>query len=326
MSGPGEDGPRGGLVTLGETMGLLRAVEYGPLRHARALQLGIAGAESNVAIGVRRLGHPATWVGRLGADDIGDLVEATLRSEGVHLCIARDSARPTGLMLKSQRTSSITKVSYYRTGSAASAMVADELPFDRIASATVLHVTGITSALSPSCLETVNAAVDHARRHGTIVSFDVNHRNALWQEDVARPVLQTLAARADIVFAGEDEASLLLGRDRSAPAGDLAAAISDLGAAQVVIKRGEAGAVALVEGVQLEEPGRTVTTVDPVGAGDAFVAGYLSAFLDGGNPAQRLRTANMTGAFAVSVSGDWEGAPTRRELDLLDHQMGTVIR
>jgi 2-dehydro-3-deoxygluconokinase len=315
-----------GLVTVGETMGLLRAVEYGPLRHARHLQLGVAGAESNVAIGVRRLGHPATWIGRLGDDDMGDLVESTLRGEGVQLSVGRDPDRPTGLMIKSQRTSSTTKVSYYRVGSAASAMSAEDLPLDLIAASAVLHVTGITAALSTSCREAVETAIEHARRHGTAVSFDVNHRTALWSDAVAGPALRALASQADIVFAGEDEASLVLGPDGDMPAGALAEAIAALGPREVIIKRGARGAISLVDGVTTEMPGIAVTAVDPVGAGDGFVAGYLAALLDGRAPVERLRMANLTGAFAVTVSGDWEGAPTRSELELLHHGNGTVLR
>jgi 2-dehydro-3-deoxygluconokinase len=158
------------------------------------------------------------------------------------------------------------------------------------------------------------------------VSFDVNHRSALWREEQARPVLKRLAGAADIVFAGAEEARLILGAPDERPAAEWARALADLGPEQVVVKRGSAGAVALVRGRLLDEPGLAVTAVDHVGAGDAFVAGYLAAHLDGATPEERLRTANMTGAFAVTVSGDWEGAPTREELALLAHGTGTVLR
>lgn len=315
-----------GLVTIGETMGLLWAEDYGPLRHARHLRLGVAGAESNVAIGVSRLGHIATWVGRLGDDDLGDLTEATLRGEGVQLFVSRDTERPTGLMLKSRRTSSTTRVSYFRAGSAASALTAADLPLDAIASARVLHISGITPALSPSCRASIDVAVDHARRHDTLVSFDVNYRSTLWPESAARPVLQSLAKRADLVFAGHDEAALLLDEDEAVPSDKLARAISDLGPREIVVKRGAHGALSYAGNRLIEAPGVVVTAVDPVGAGDAFVAGYLAALLDGAQPEERLRLANITGAFAVTVSGDWEGAPTRRELHLLQNGHGAVVR
>lgn len=245
---------RGDLVTVGETMSLVQAVEPRPLSHARYLQLGVAGAESHVAIGVRRLGHESTWIGRIGVDEMGDLVVATLRGEPVVLCVDRDPVRPTGLMITSQRTSSTTKVSYYRVGSAASALRPEDVPLDRIAAA-VLHVTGITAALSPPCMEVIEVTVAHAARNSAMVGFDVNHCTALWTDAVAGPVLRQVAATADMVFAGEDEAAVLLGVDAGVPAAELAAAIADLGPAEVLIKRGAAGALAVVDGQVAEQPG-----------------------------------------------------------------------
>lgn len=315
-----------GVVTIGETMGLLTSTEYGSLRSARSLNLGVAGAESNVAIGVRRLGHAVTWMGRLGDDEIGDLVESTLRGEGLDLWIERDPVRPTGLMLKSRRTTSITRVTYYRAGSAASGMCPADLPLDLIPSARVLHVTGITPALSDSCRQTVVRAMEHARAHNTPVSLDVNYRAALWSQDAARPVLCELAGLADVVFAGHDEAELLLGPLAGRAPAEIAADLALLGPAETVLKRGSAGAVAWVDGRVIEAPAVAVRAVDPVGAGDAFVAGYLAGILDGATPEERLALATLTGAFAVTVSGDWEGAPTRGELELLAQAEGTVVR
>jgi 2-dehydro-3-deoxygluconokinase len=315
-----------GLVTIGETMGLLTATQYGPLRSAPSLGLGVAGAESNVAIGVRRLGHDATWIGRVGDDEVGDLVESTLRGEGLHLELARDTVRPTGLMLKSRRTAAITRVTYYRSGSAASALSPDDLPLELIASARILHVTGITPALSDSCREAVLHAVKHARAQGTCVSLDINYRAALWDEDVARPVLRELAELADILFAGPDEADLLLGSASGPSPASIAADLAKLGPAETVVKCGAAGAVAWADGRTVEKAAVPVHPVDPVGAGDAFVAGYLAGVLDGATHEERLELATLTGAFAVTVSGDWEGAPTRRELILLGQAEGTVVR
>lgn len=315
-----------GLVTIGETMGLLTSAEYGSLRSARSLNLAVAGAESNVAIGVRRLGHAVTWIGRVGDDEIGDLVETTLRGEGLDLQIGRDPVRPTGLMLKSRRTTSITRVTYYRAGSAASALCPEDLPLDLIASVRVLHVTGVTPALSDSCRKTIVRAMEHARAHGTRVSFDVNYRAALWSQEAARPVLCELAGLADILFAGHDEVELLLGPIADRAPAEIAVELAQLGPAEAIVKCGDAGAVAWVEGQTIEKAAVPVRPLDPVGAGDAFVAGYLAAVLDGAPYEERLELATLTGAFAVTVSGDWEGAPTRRELVLLHRADGTVMR
>jgi len=305
--------PRG-LVALGETMGLLTPAAAGPLHHGAGLRLSIAGAESNVAIGVRRLGGAATWIGRVGPDDIGDLILRELRAEDVTLHAIRDPA-PTGLMLKTARAAGVTRVSYYRTGSAGSRLCPADLDESAIAGAGVLHVTGITPALGTGPAAAVRSAIEIARINKGIVSLDINYRSALWDRSLAATTLRDLAADADIVFAGEQEAELL------AEAGEPAAVarqIAVLGPAQVVIKRGHRGCVAWVDGVVHEQRAIPVRAVDPVGAGDAFVAGYLAELLAGQPAEVRLATATAAGAFTVTVSGDWEGLPTRPDLDLLD--------
>ncbi len=316
-----------GLVTLGETMGLLTPETPGPLHHARGLHLSIAGAESNVAIGVRRLGGAATWIGRVGADEVGDLVLRELRAEDVGTRVVRDTTAPTGLMLKTIRAAGITRVTYYRTASAGSRLSPDDLDEALIAGAGVLHVTGITPALGAGPAAAVQAAIEIAAGAGVPVSLDVNYRSALWDQATAGDRLRELTRRADVVFAGEAEATLLTTASEGPAASPvaLARAIAADGPAQVVIKRGAAGCTAVIDGVELEQPAVPVLAVDPVGAGDAFVAGYLAELLAGQPPAVRLATAVAAGAFAVTVSGDWEGLPHRADLGLL-HARDDVIR
>lgn len=301
------------LVTMGETMGLLTATGEGPLRHQRTMELGVGGAESNVAIGAARLGAPAVWAGRVGDDEIGRLVLATLRAEGVDTRAARvDTEAPTGLMLKVRRTVVDRRVTYYRRGSAGSRLSPEDIPESLVLGAAVLHVTGITPALSASARDAVHDAVGCARRNGVPVSLDVNYRAGLWPPHQARSCLAELARRADVLFAGEDEAALL------GASGDpvaLAAQLSAPGPAEVVIKRGALGAYALADGTAYETAAIPTTVVDPVGAGDAFVAGYLAERMAGAPMTQRLRTAAICGSAACAVRGDWEGAPERAELE-----------
>lgn len=298
----------GGLFTFGETMGLVSADTIGPLAYARSFAFSIGGAESNVAIGVSRLGGDATWLGRIGPDATGDLIERRLRSEGVRTLAIRDDAF-TGLMVRYRRTGERLHVDYHRAGSAGSRLIPNDLPAAEIESAAVLHVTGITPALSDSARQAVFAAADTARSAGVTVSVDVNYRSKLWSRFDAAPVLRELVSRADLVFAGPDEAALVLGPD-TAPVDGLAA----LGPAEVVVKDGPRGCTALIGGERLTVPALTVTEVDPVGAGDAFVAGYLADRLAGAKPADRLRTAIAAGAYAVTVPGDCEGLATRADL------------
>ena len=305
----------GGVVTLGETMALLWPPEVGLLRHAPALRLGVAGAESNVAVGTVRLGVPAAWLGRVGDDEFGRLVAMTLRGQGVRTTAVVDPEARTGLMVKERRTTRATRVLYYRAGSAGSRLEPADLDPAVIASGAVLHVTGITPALSATARATVFAAVEEARGAGVPVSVDLNYRSALWPPAEATPVLRDLVGRADIVMATEDEARLVGdGRDDTALVGALAAR----GPTHVLLKQGAAGSLAGIDGTLHRVPARAVDVVDSVGAGDAFGAGYLSALCRGLPVEERLALATAAGAFAVTVPGDWEGLPSLSDLALLD--------
>jgi 2-dehydro-3-deoxygluconokinase len=300
------------VVTLGETMGLLRAASIGSLEHVSDFDLRIGGAESNVAIGVARLGRPAVWMGRVGDDGVGRRVLRELRAEGVTVDAVVDPEARTGLMLKETPTSGRTRVSYYRAGSAGSRIGIDDLDYDAIETAGVLHVTGITLALSESAEQAVFAAIGAAVAAGVPVSFDVNHRPALWGDRDPAPLYRRVAERSAIVFAGADEAALLVGAGSPE---QLAARIADLGPAQAIVKLGEDGCVASIDGEALSAPAEKITPLDTVGAGDAFVAGYLVALLDGLAPADRLRQGARCGAFACLGPGDWESLPRRADLD-----------
>jgi 2-dehydro-3-deoxygluconokinase len=311
------------VVTVGETMALLDAPASGRLGPGSSLPLGIGGAESNVAIGLARLGVGCTWISRVGDDALGTFVTREIRAEGVRVLAHRDPVAPTGLMLKEHRDGRPWRVRYYRSGSAASRPSAsdiDETAAEANAEADVLHLSGITAALGPGPLSAVERSVAIARAAGTTVSFDVNHRATLWSNETAAPVLARLVAAADLVFAGPDEAAMVLGSEPPAvPAtfedGEaLARELAKRGPHTVVVKLGALGALALSGDEVLRGPALPVSVVDPVGAGDAFVAGYLSEVVVGGPIPACLRTGNALGAAVCTVPGDWEGLPTRGEL------------
>jgi 2-dehydro-3-deoxygluconokinase len=302
-------------------MGVLNPADTGPLHHAPVFRMTVAGSESNVAIAARRLDVPATWIGRVGADDVGALIERELRAEDVRTLGLRTPDAPTGLMLKTRRVGQVTSVTYYRAGSAGARLGPADLDEELIGAASVLHLTGITPALGPGPAAAVRAAIEIARARRVPVSFDVNYRSGLWTPAEAGPVLRDLVKQIDVLFAGEHEAALLSATSSTSPVtsdpDDLARRVAELGPGQVVIKRGARGCVALVEDVWHRLDALRVPLVDPVGAGDAFVGGYLAELVTGRDPATRLATATAAGAFAVSVSGDWEGLPHRHELALL---------
>jgi 2-dehydro-3-deoxygluconokinase len=304
------------MVTLGETMALVRSVHVGPLTNESDLRLSIGGAESNVAIGLRRLGIAAAWIGRVGDDTLGRRVVRELQAEGVDVIASVDAEAATGLMLKEQRTSRDASVMYYRTASAGSRLSPDDLAAVKVTDDDLLHVSGITPALSSSASDAVDAAIALARKHDAPVSFDVNHRSSLWGRRDASPAYRRLASRSSIVFAGVDEGRMLA-PGASKPA-DVMRAIAGLGPSQVVLKLGAGGCMALVDGIEYRQPAIAIDPLDTVGAGDAFAAGYLAELAVGADPAERLLTAVRTGAFACLNRGDWEGYPRHAELNLLE--------
>ncbi len=310
-------------MTLGETMGLARATELGTLDHVSHLAVGIGGAESNVAIGVARLGGRSTWMGRVGADSLGRRVLRELRAESVTVLAVTDPGANTGFMLKERPTGSTTRVTYYRAGSAGSRLEPGDVDEAAIAGCGILHVSGITLALSATAAAAIDRAVDIARSNGVTVSFDVNHRSSLWVGRDPALLYRSLVERADIVFAGDDEARIVV--DDGTPI-ELAKRLHDLGPATAVIKLGAEGCVALIDGDEFASPAFRVNPVDTVGAGDAFVAGFLTGVLEGLGPVECVDLAQRCGAFAVMGPGDWESLPRRADLASLDSTGDPVAR
>ncbi|HTX62435.1 MAG TPA: sugar kinase [Acidimicrobiales bacterium] len=311
------------LVTIGETMALLSAPKVGRLRDMHDLGLSAAGSESNVAIGVRRLGYRSSWIGRVGGDELGGLVLSKLRSEDVDVERAVvDQEAQTALMFKERRSGNVVKVVYYRRGYAGSRLSKTDVDPELIESARALHVTGITLGLSTSAREAVKHAVEIARAAGVLVSFDLNYRAALWTRAEAAVEFGAIAKGCDVVFAGEEELAVL----GSHGAAEMARRLVESGARAVVVKRGSKGAFSLTETGVHERTGPAVTVVDPVGAGDAFVAGYLAATFDGLDPGGRLALGCAAGAYAVTIAGDWEGMPSRGDIELLAVAEGTTLR
>ncbi|MCC8246942.1 sugar kinase [Saccharothrix luteola] len=284
------------MLCVGETMAVFTPAEAGPPEEVRAWTRGTGGAESNVACALAALGVPVGWVSAVGDDPFGRAVVASVARAGVDVShVAVDPTRPTGLYIKEAgRTGSAVR--YYRAGSAASALgpeVVDRLDLGAVSH---VHLTGITAALSPSCLALVHALLDHP---GVTTSFDVNWRPALWGPS-GPDVLRSLAAKADLVLVGDDEAEALWGVSTPAAVREL---LPEPGS--VVVKQGAAGASVLAVGAEpVFEPALRVEVVEPVGAGDAFAAGYLAGRLAGGPPARCLRSGHLAAAGALCTMSD----------------------
>lgn len=299
------------VLCVGETMALFVPAEPGPPDEVKRWVRTIGGAESNVACNLPTLGVRSGWVSAVGDDPFGRAMLREVASHGVDVsaCVV-DPTRPTGLYVKESGAGG-SPVRYYRAGSAASGMgpsLLDRLDLDGVR---VLHLSGITPALSESCLALVRALLE-LPRGDRLISFDVNLRPALWTgRDPG--LLAELAGQADIVLTGDDEAQQVWGTGDPA---ELRALLP--GPRTLVVKHGERGAT-LVEGEPLFAPALQVDVVEPVGAGDAFAAGFLAATLRGATPLERLRQGHLQAAVTLLTHDD-VGVPLPREVvDTLLH-------
>lgn len=298
------------LTTLGEALVVMDPVFKGPLKHIRGFEKSLGGAELNVAVGMSRLGHRVGWTGRLGDDEFGEEILAFARGEKVDISRASlNPEAPTGVYFKEWRSLDQLRVYYYRAGSAASQMRFEDLDLDYMLSGKILHLTGITPALSDKCHDLIEHVLSVANERGVTVSFDVNVRWRLFEGRDPRKILEPLAARADILFLSDGEADLLFGGSDLDPVRE---AKRSMRAETLIVHRAE-GAFAVEEGGVSESLAYPVNAVDTVGAGDAFVAGFLSGRLRGWKTEECLDLANACGACAVTVPGDLKGLPTQEE-------------
>lgn len=192
-----------------------------------------------------------------------------------------------------------------------------------MASPWLWHTSAITPALSPTALDAVHKSIEICRASDTLVSVDLNFRRALWSEKEARGEFRFLASKADIVFATEEEARIACD---ASDAASLARELASLGGGKAVVKRGELGAVAYIQGQVHVVEAVPVVAVDSVGAGDAFAGGFLAALIRGGDSSESLRWAALMGAWSVATRGDWQGLPTRDELETLQDSSDDVTR
>ncbi|MEU9098270.1 sugar kinase [Streptomyces sp. NPDC048361] len=308
------------VVCLGESMVTFLPSRAGRLADVPAFDRTIGGAESNVACALAAAGHRARWVSRVGADGFGDHLVEAIGSYGVDVrAVRRDPDRPTGIYFRTadDRAAEGHEVLYYRAGSAASAMSPATVPYRDLWAGRVLHLSGITAALSGDCLALMRDLV--ARRSGRpLVSFDVNYRPGLWRDAAGPRVLLDLARGADIVFVGEDEAEVAWGLRGVAA---VRAALPE--PPVLVVKQGAAGATVFARDTYADDPAGcfapppSVDVVAPVGAGDAFAAGFLSATLRDLSVRDRIRHGHLMAAAVLTVPGDLTQPPARAHADRL---------
>ena len=317
------------ILTFGEAMTMFVAQSPGKLSEIEHFQRRIAGADTNVAIGLARLGFHVGWLSRVGSDSFGDFIRQTLEHEGLDCrYLHNDSEHPTGLLFKERALDGADpRVEYFRRGSAASHLAPQDARNVDFAALRHIHATGIPPALSASARELSYHMLKKARAGGASISFDPNLRPSLWaSESDMCETLNTLAALSDWVLPGLSEGQLLTGQKTPY---DVAGYYLDQGASAVIIKLGPEGSYYrghldgqeesfTVDGCQVAE------VVDTVGAGDGFAVGVISALLDGRSACQAAMRGNLIGAQAIQVVGDMEGLPDRERLSTLEADQPTA--
>lgn len=293
------------LLTFGETMIRLSTTPGERLETAVGLDLGIGGTESNVAVALARLGRRAAWFSVLPRNPFGLRIAGELRRHGVDVDHVHwtDQGRVGVYYLDTGAAPRPTHVIYDRAGSAVAACDPDALDLSIVTDARLLHLTGITPALSSGCAEVARRLVANAAAAGVPLSFDVNYRSLLWPPEAAAEALAPFCAAATILFCGRADAETLWGLTGSDEA-VLAALADRFGAATTVLTAGADGALALTQdGASYREAAITTAVVDRIGAGDAFAAGFLHGYLDG-DLAQALQIGVRLAALKMTVRGD----------------------
>lgn len=295
------------FTTLGEPLVAFIGERHASLRDCSRWRSVVTGAELNVAVGVARLGIDAAFIGRVGADSFGEMVRRTLGRERVRAQrLTTDPQTPTGLLFRDLPPLPPMTVEYRRDGSAGSRLCVEDLP-DAITT-DWLHVTGITPAISRSARDAVTTALDRASPT-TSTSLDLNLRRRLWaSEATMRDELLALATQVGIVFATNDELT-----DLSASGGSATTirALFGAGVRQVIARHGRDGVrLHTPDGVQeVRAPEWIAAPVDPVGAGDAFVASFIAARLGGAPPHEAIEAGQAAGARVAMAAGDLDGLP-----------------
>jgi 2-dehydro-3-deoxygluconokinase len=303
------------VVTFGEAMAMFIADQIGELHEVEHFTRALAGAETNVAVGLARLAFQVGWVSKVGNDPFGKFIMRALQGEKVDVSqVQIDPRFPTGFQLKSKVSSGDPHVQYFRKGSAASKLSPTDLEQSYYLRARHMHMTGIPLALSASFRDYAESALEEMRSSGKSISFDPNLRPNLWKsQDEMIQVVNGFARKASIVMPGISEGELLTGFTRPQ---EIAAFYIDQGVELVVVKLGAKGAYyqsakeeGFVEGFHVDH------VVDTVGAGDGFAVGIISGLLEGLPTRDTLVRANAIGALAVMSPGDMDGLPTREKLE-----------
>jgi len=304
--------PRFDFVSLGESMLRLSVPAGRRLDDTRVLDMELAGAESNVSVALARLGWRVGWVSRMPDHALSDAILRALRSDGVDISAVKrvPDERLGTYFIEYATPPRSTQVIYDRANSAASRMTGADMDWDYLLDTRVLHLTGITAALSDRCYELLEEVIQRARAAGVVVSFDVNYRGKLWSAETAGTKLRPLIQEADILFCKGADAESLFGC--AGKPHELMIQLKALTQAYALFCTfGEQGAALLCNGEFVIQPALPVQIVDRIGSGDAFAAGVIDGWLSGDGSLtnlsafrEGLRRGVALAAIALSQFGD----------------------
>jgi 2-dehydro-3-deoxygluconokinase len=288
------------ILAIGEPLLEFSAVGDQPLDAAGAFSVGFGGDTSNALISAARSGATAGYITRIGDDDFGTALTRLWHDEGVDTThVVRETGGRTGVYFIS-RDPAHSSFTYYRAGSAASRLAPADVPEEAIGAAEILHVSGITQAISTSACDAAFHAMRVARQRSTIVSYDPNYRPALWPLDRARAAVTRAVEMCDVAMPNLEEGRLLTDLDEPAEILEWFAA---LGPRTVVLKMGAHGALLWHEGAVTRVPPHPVDPVDSTGAGDAFDGAFLARLVAGVSPREAAHYAGVAGALTTLGHG-----------------------
>ncbi|MDC3412055.1 sugar kinase [Aquibacillus sp. 3ASR75-11] len=296
------------VVTIGDAMITFDPSSTGPMRFVDSFTRKVGGAEFNVAIGCARLGLKTGWITRLGQDEFGRFIYNFARGEGIDISeVELIEDFPTSINFKEIHADGSSKTFYYRQKSPTLKLTAESLEENFFEQARLLHVTGVFPAVNDQNIETVDRAIQLAKKHNVKISLDPNIRLKLWSEEKAKTTLLRWMRHVDYLLTGMEEAELLFGTTDLNEVIDLAKKYS---ISHLFIKKGEEGATLWTNSHLYNEPAReNVKAVDTVGAGDGFDVGAIYGLLQDWSPEKILKFANVIGSMVVEVVGDNEGLP-----------------
>lgn len=304
------------VTSFGEAMLRLSVAAGRRLSRTRNLEVNLGGAESNVLTALAALGRRCGWVSRVPDTAVGDLALWSLKGAGVDVSsVERTSDRRQGLYyVEFGSPPRPTEVIYDREASTAASLTPDMMPWSYLFSTRLLHLTGITPALSDSCREACGVAVAKAVQAGVPICFDVNYRAKLWTREEARDWLSTHLNGLEILICGRSDAERLF--DLSGTDEDMVMALSRTFAAKnTILTLGSYGAIAVIDHELVCVKAVSAEVKDRLGAGDAFAAGVIDGWLDG-QIHDGLRRGAMLASLALAQHGDML-VVNRQELDRL---------